>query len=376
MADLPVHHHHQNDWYLCGAACAQMIIEFMGAGLMDQRSLYEDRCHDVSKESFWLTSPNGLQETLMCHKPPALPITYAVRDTADLDTISRKLVWTVYHYRAAPAILVGGSHWIVVRDFMASAMPRSAVDTTYKISAFFFTDPASDLEEQHEAYATDWHHDVIALDGTLASKWKGRYIAVCDSDPAPRTVGKPPARPPRLKGDRILVPDEARQRALGGLQEYQLPERESWKASLKDTHPGTPILVQRLDRRDAFYYIVPMVREPHAVPVLACVDGRFGTYLQAGRVRDPHGNALRHLHLDPQWAKDKVLGQRISLGPRGTLQVRPEGTALHPALVWRPCRESMSPYLPFFMFVVGSMPIYLRVDGRLFTKLHTNDHGI
>ena len=37
---------------------------------------------------------------------------------------------------------------------------------------------------------------------------------------------------------------------------------------------------------------------------------------------------------------------------------------------------SMSPYLPFFMFIVGTQRIYLRVDGKTFTRLHLNDRGI
>jgi hypothetical protein len=65
-----------------------------------------------------------------------------------------------------------------------------------------------------------------------------------------------------------------------------------------------------------------------------------------------------------------------SRGRQGRLVVRPEAHCLYPALVWRPCLESLSPFFPFHMLTVGDHRIYVRVDGRLFTTLHINLPGI
>lgn len=72
----------------------------------------------------------------------------------------------------------------------------------------------------------------------------------------------------------------------------------------------------------------------------------------------------------------KLVGQSIDLGRKGRLKIRKEAYLLYPTLVWRPCRESMSPYVPFFMVTVGDRRIYLRVDGQVFPTLHINDRGI
>ena len=56
--------------------------------------------------------------------------------------------------------------------------------------------------------------------------------------------------------------------------------------------------------------------------------------------------------------------------------VRKEAFCLYPALVWRPCLESLSPFYPFHLVTVGDHRIYIRVDGRVFTKLHTNIAGV
>ena len=56
--------------------------------------------------------------------------------------------------------------------------------------------------------------------------------------------------------------------------------------------------------------------------------------------------------------------------------MRKEALCLYPTLVWKPCRESLSPYWPFHMFTAGSHRLYIRVDGAVFTALHDTDRGI
>ena len=56
--------------------------------------------------------------------------------------------------------------------------------------------------------------------------------------------------------------------------------------------------------------------------------------------------------------------------------MRPEAYALYPTLVWRPCRESLSPFVPFHLVVTGQHSMFVRLDGRVFTKLHLNTPGI
>jgi hypothetical protein len=110
--------------------------------------------------------------------------------------------------------------------------------------------------------------------------------------------------------------------------------------------------------------------------VVVCIDARFGNYQRAARTASRTGNALGNLDFDPMAALDKVLARPIDLGRKGRLIVRKAACALYPTLVWRPCRESMSPYVPFFMVSVGTHRLYVRVDGRIFTRLHTSDRGI
>jgi len=61
---------------------------------------------------------------------------------------------------------------------------------------------------------------------------------------------------------------------------------------------------------------------------------------------------------------------------KGRIRVRQEAICHYPTLVWRPCRESLSPLYPFHMFTVGGEHIYVRSDGAIFTHLHYLDRGI
>ena len=56
--------------------------------------------------------------------------------------------------------------------------------------------------------------------------------------------------------------------------------------------------------------------------------------------------------------------------------MRPESYCLYPTLVWRPCLESLSPFVPFHMVTAGDYRIYVRLDGRIFATLHINVPGI
>ena len=60
----------------------------------------------------------------------------------------------------------------------------------------------------------------------------------------------------------------------------------------------------------------------------------------------------------------------------GRLTVRREAYCLYPTLVWRPCRESLSPFVPFHMVTAGSHRVYVRLDGRIFAGLRLYNPGI
>jgi hypothetical protein len=399
--NLAVQCHQQDTDYYCGAACAQMVLETIGTGILDQDDLYADNhSHSTIDAGVnWATGPDGLQWTMNDRRPPTFGNSFVLFALSDEEAISRKICWTIRHYQVAPIALVyGWAHWIVIRGYSTSAHPTSSSDNSYAINAFdvnnpwpptpsFYT-PASapppphagadgcgtggdrGVANEHITYAT-WQSTYMT--GVPGGYWNGKFVAVCDPEPPALPGGprRPSAR--RRRGNTLLESDVAAELAVAGLRDYGLYERKDWGPALRRARAGRSLLVQRLDRPDSYYRLVPFRAKNRTVAV-ASVDGRWGDYLQAVLLPKVGGDLFR---IGPDDALKLVIGRRFDLGQdRGRLVVRKQALCMYPHLVWQPCRESLSPYYPFYMFTVGSHRLYVRVDGAVFASLTLDQKGI
>lgn len=398
--NLTVQMHQQDTDYYCGAACAQMVLESMGAGLLDQDDLYADNHSHSTVDTGvnWATGPDGLQWTMMDRRPPGFTNYFALYALDTEELISRKLCWTIHHYQVAPIALVyGWAHWIVVRGYTASAHPASSGDNGYTIEAFDINNPwpptpsfdtpalapppphsATDgcgsggtrgLANEHITYAT-WRSTYMT--GVPGGHWNGKFVAVCDPEPPALRGGPvPPARQRRGKGG-LLPHDDLVRSASEGLKAYGLSKRKPWANLLRQSQPLGSVMVQRLDHANSFYALVPF-GSGDGIDAMVAVDGRWGDYLQSVLRPD-----TTHL-VEPLTREDAlklVLDRRIDLGRGlGRVVVRKEALCLYPHLVWRPCLESMSPYYPFHLITVGRQRIYVRIDGAVFTSLTLDVKG-
>ena len=108
--DLPVVYHQQDTNYYCGAACAQMVLDEIGAGLLPQDDLYNETHSHSTTEAGWATGPDGLQYTMNDRRPASFNNWFALFTLANEDSISRKICWTIHHYK------VGPSRWSMARS--------------------------------------------------------------------------------------------------------------------------------------------------------------------------------------------------------------------------------------------------------------------
>jgi hypothetical protein len=399
--NLTVQMHQQDTNYYCGAACAQMVLESMGAGLLDQDELYGDNhSHSAIDTSVnWATGPDGLQWTMMDRRPPSFINYFALYALDTEELISRKLCWTIRHYQVAPIALVyGWAHWIVVRGYTASAHPSSSSDSSYSIDAFDINNPwpptpssdttalapppphsATDgcggggnrgLANEHITYAT-WRSTYMT--GVPGGHWGGKFVAVCDPEPPAERGGSVSITQERQKGGNLLSQEALARGAVDGLKAFELLKRKEWGHNMRNAKPTESLLVQRLDHMDSFYALVPFETK-EGIVALVSVDGRSGEYMQSVKLPKPEKRSSR---MTRKQAPERVIGQRIELGSnKGRLLVREEALCMYPHLVWRPCLESLSPYYPFYMFTVGSHRIYLRVDSAVFSSLTLDIKGV
>jgi hypothetical protein len=396
--DLVVPYHQQDTDYYCGAACAQMVLRASGLPLLAQDGLYNDN-HGHSVESgAWATPPDGLCWT-MNNRLPAKR--FALDSTDAEDPLSRTICWSIHRYQCAPIALVyGGNHWLVVRGYSASAAPAGMHDVSYAIDGFDLNNPWPPVPSPpgppphadgdscggggNRGFADvnvsyhSWQFDYLTRNA-FGAQWLGRFVAVCDPDPTDEPVPSPtpPAAHvwrPRFDGRRPLGADTVRADLRANLADAGLASHPTWSRVFDDVRTAEPLLVERLDRADAPYWIVPTVDARGRPRAAVGIDARYGNYEQALSVRDP--DAALFGFADAERARERVLGGTIEL-PRGAgrLALRAQDLAAHPALVWKPCRQSLSPFDPFRVFRAGAHTLYVRAsDGAVFTEL-TRDLG-
>jgi hypothetical protein len=387
---LPVPYHRQQDTDYCGAACLQMVIEALGLKSKDQDDLYVDaHAHgQQDPKTNWYSPPDGLEWTL--DAITGLQADFDVCSLTKESALTRRLVWSLFNASAAPIALVYGfTHWVVVVGYDIDQDPTGPTDAGYVIRALEIHDPwRTELEAnpppppppRHVAYR-EWLSKYLKPVPT--GYWVGQVVAVGDFGTAHRPpVYEPPPIAPGSESKTMLSPEAAQAAALTGLEEQGLLKREDWRARLASPiEAQKPLLVQRLDVADDFYYLVPFGEGDRPAGAVVRVDAFSGEYLEANAFSTsgegrPWGAIVRDWQSDDT-ARRQIIGRKFELPNRGgRVLARREGIGIHPSFIWKPCVESLSPYYPFRLLTIGDTPRYVRLDGEVFDRLHDAGPGM
>jgi len=396
VKDLATPYHQQDTDYYCGAAVAQMILDSIGSGVLDQNTLYAS--NHAHSSGGWYTSPDGLNYTLNAYMPapPVFNSFFIVERGNTEPEGSANIVRTLYVYGVATGSLVYGcGHWVTVRGVITDVAPASG--TTYAIQGFYINNPWPPTPSFYTpALAPPPPHadpDACGSGGSRGianeyvtySDWQSTYhtgcdvygvghaqfISVCDPRRPPfgtlRLVGQT-----RLaEGDRIITPRKALELAERGIVEHRLAEEGALAKALAKARASEAQLVQRLDRPDDFYYLVTLRRGKTAT-ALARVDALHGVFQGAHGLTDSRRPPI----IGREEALKAARAAAIDLEDGvGRLRLREGLFCLYPTLVWRPCRESRSPYYPFYQITAGGSLLYVGYDGRVYAGLHNLGQG-
>ena len=151
-----------------------------------------------------------------------------------------------------------------------------------------------------------------------------------------------------------------------------------WQAAFKDALATDPMLVERTDRKNDFYFIVPFSRESK-VTARILLDG---STLQLKMVSGiEQGDRISPKGVTTFITREEALDRLTALLKSDELQVKGRPTPAFRGLVWKPCKQSLSPQLPFYCFAVGKdqrggqREVYVRVDGKIFGALEDRKSG-
>ena len=112
-----------------------------------------------------------------------------------------------------------------------------------------------------------------------------------------------------------------------------------------------------------------MLGKQEKIVSLVTIDARFGNYKGSA-----FAGKNEYINEYKPYSKERILqliGKEIFNEKKGTVKVFPEVVHVSPVLVWMPCMASLSPLYPFQLVFIGETRIYIRFDGKVFTKLKT-----
>jgi hypothetical protein len=396
----------QEELYYCGPAVAQMTLGALGVAppaLTDrswQDVLWEQikdntdavrpaaagpgspanpaypsqKCEKCSGEwQCWSATPLALRRVLNNHETG---VTFSVnrRDEERQGTIL--LTKTIDRGIPGIALVYGWGHWLVVDGYRYDDGLEDGCDLGGRTVDGFYLRNSNASEALHFVSCATWHSnylsyipcgqytdDVVVLSAIRSAE----QIGAPESHPQAammKRVSGPERRQARRAGSGLLEPEaaaqEARRAAVGLLQSAR------WKPALSGASTASPLIVQRLDREDSYYYIVPFTRDG-SITARLIVNAMTGRFEEAAGVE--RAGEILPPFVEPGLLFKELTGARVDLPGFRARVVRPGMVGEHPVLVWRPCRESTSPFLPFYLRTLGSDFLYLRVDGQRFTQL-------
>ena len=353
---VPVLRHFQDYPGYCGAACAQMIIEKeSGSTPGDQQQFY------VANNASWGKgmTPEEVAERINSALSNQEVAYGQIRDARSRVRVMRRVAWSMCeHGLPAAALINAGEHWVVIDGLIVTVDDEKQKDLQLNVTNVFVRDPAPDLAQQHnncdmpdEGPPPHEERDLCGGEGCQeeefeqagweqaftrcknSGEWFDEWVAVCAPakgpcappeecriaeagkeegtgvHPSPGGGGQP-ADPPLDAGALLQV-------AKREFAHSAVRHRPAWGKAIASLRRCVPLRVRRLDDDTAY-------------DLLMLKDGDRRTRLLARL--DARSHRLLHAVVYPDRALvDALSGLSAELGP----------------LVWRPCRESMSPWRPF-----------------------------
>lgn len=379
-------YHTQDTGYYCGAASAMMVLAEIGVGYasLDQDDLYNSN-HSHNAQSGWYSDPEGVKYTMVNRKPASFANTFVVYRRATESEGSQKLVYTLQHYGVSPIVLVYGcAHWIVVCGVQTDVNPATG---PYTIQGFWVNNPIHEDNEPHAAGDNCGSGGTHGIENQWVSyaSWQSgyftgcdydsgdgsvQYLSVCDPDqpkiPAPRKIEPVHYFDGRNIAEAPKIIDALKQE----LKRYSLYDAKQ-TARVARGEFVKPLLVQRLDTKRGYYYLIPSMAKEKVIGY-AQVDALYGNLESLFTLR----RGAKPFETDVEKVTQRLTSLRVELlEEKGRFRFLKGKFKVEKNLVWQPCRQAFSPHLPFWKITADQLTFYQRIDGPVFTQLTLEGKG-
>jgi hypothetical protein len=318
----------------------------------------------------WATTPGVLEYLINSMQHAG---NFSVTMHASEKSATTSLMDTIDENLPGVALIRGWQHWLAVEGYRHSGAGSVLVGGR-KLNGVFVRDPW-ETPSVHYITWSKWKSDYLKF--VPCGDYQGSYVVMGGVRVVPPQA-LPPAPPTGLN---IIDPLEIQRLRLRFVKRI-IPDIDAIKfareagAELADStwlrygfaaaEPSNALLVQRLDDRDSYYYIVTFTSGDRATARMI-IDAHDGAYGEVSAIQE-QGQAL-----PPYIARRSGAERLIATSDRVThelqYQIRAGTVGEHPIPVWKPCGESSSPFLPFHQYSVGNSFVYYRLDGLRFDQL-------
>jgi hypothetical protein len=370
---------------LCGAACAQMILNAQGkagSDLATLNALWSDIksktvqpgpnpagspvgpcgqfvnqiCESCRPPFCWCTHPSALAATIDMHLGGGAA---AVSIDASEDAITSRAIASIDNGLAAAVLVHHGTHWVVVFGYEPPVLVSGQAATHVLIRD-------SEHESRTIVKMSYWMNSYLTQVRCGALKQLSVVVgAGAGAVPiAHAKVSSVDALAPIVEPS--LIVEQARTDA-GWLLSSQ-----KWVAALRDAAPGRPLLVRDLENSGRDYYLVdfrtgdrPTARMVFDARVPA--SGEYAGIDQADRELPPF--------ISPEDVLRTIDGRTVEYRDGTSRTIKAGAVKTPPALVWNACDQSHSAFQPFYQIQQDAGVVYLRSDGVLFPRLTISGAG-
>ncbi len=141
----------------------------------------------------------------------------------------------------------------------------------------------------------------------------------------------------------------------------------SWTPAFEGASPEEPRLVHRLDQPGRYYYIVSFSMAAGTTARLR-MNAYTGAYAEGIGIDKP-GDVLPAYRTPPQSFQRLARALQADANKKKLKKWKMPAMTMEPFLAWKPCAQSFSAFLPFYVITVGGSQRYVRVDGRTYDAL-------
>ncbi len=415
--DIDIKCHQQDTDYYCSAASAQMMLRHFGNGIISQDELYSYgyKNNRPAKWGSFKDPHNGLNgisgnggvdptgvEIMLNHNDHSNSNTrgglkhgrFKILENTDKNRMTRDIVTILVDKKIPMAVLVKqASHWVVARGAHIDGDPVAGDNFT--LFGMTINNPSPplvyNLPQGAKRPPPHTDNDICGTIGdTIGSsdefvsyaEWEDDWLTPVgftqNSTPSMVAVFKVPYKEKKLGRIELVkhkfIPEKniiidakvLKSITVDEARAHGLFENKRYASALKNALPANPILVQRLDKKDSYYYIVPMVREK-SITSTALIDAVSGVLLGFTPFKKP----VDKLFMTQDEIMKKLAQHPVNLeDDQAKLKLREGAYSIHPAMVWKLCKESLSKYHPFYMVTIGKTKVYVGWDGKVYTRLH------